>query len=615
VTAVDRREPDDAPLLDVAGLRVEFQSGNRRVPAVRGVSFSVRAGECLAIVGESGSGKSVTARTLLGLAGDTASVQADRLVFDGLDLLALGPREWAGVRSRRIGLVLQDALVAMDPLRKVGQHVAEPLRAHGLVRRRDAWDRAVELLAEVELPEPAHRVRQYPHQLSGGQRQRALIASAIAAQPALLVADEPTTALDVTVQARILDLLAARRRAGVALLLVSHDLSVVAGLADRVAVMVGGEIVETGTTADVLRRPRHAYTRELLAAVPEARPRRGAAPPRPPAPRAPEPSTPEPSTPEPSTLTPSTLTASALTPSELPPGTLTSSALTSSASEPGLAGARPPALEAVGLQKRYRLGGDALVAVDDVSFQLRAGETLGLVGESGSGKTTTARIALGLVVPDAGEVRLEGAAWSGIPERERRARRGVIQAIYQDPYSSLDPRWTVARIVGEAVREPGRSSARDRRARVATLLGRVQLSLDLLDRRSHELSGGQRQRVAIARAIASRPRVLVCDEPVSALDVTIQAQILDLLIELRAADNLAMLFISHDLGVIRYISDRVAVMRDGRVVETGEAEAVFAAPRATYTRDLLAAIPSVHWAGPDWEPEPGPDQDLAVRPR
>jgi peptide/nickel transport system ATP-binding protein len=520
-------------LLDVAGLRVDFGTGE---PAVHDVSFSLAAGECLAIVGESGSGKSVTARALLGLAGDTAAVHADRLTLDGRDLTAFRERDWAGIRGRVAGLVLQDALVAIDPLRTVGAHVAEPLRTHEPARRQDIAARVVELLADVGLPEPARHARRYPHQLSGGQRQRALIAGAIAAGPSLLIADEPTTALDVTVQAQILDLLDRLRRAGTALLLISHDLSVVARLADRVAVMRGGEIVETGVTAEVLAGPTHPYTRELLAAVPIAH-SRGAR-----------------------------LSSRGVGPARPSPGAVV--------------------LEATGLVKRF----GSVVAVDDVSFHTRAGETLGLVGESGSGKSTAARLVLGFAAPDAGQVRLDGEPWSGLPERARRARRPVIQAIQQDPHSSFDPRYPVRRIIGEALPQLGK---RDRERRVAELADRVGLATNLLGRRPSELSGGQRQRVAIARALAPRPRVLICDEPVSALDVTIQAQILDLLADIRAEDGLAMLFISHDLGVVNHVSDRVAVMLHGRIVETGDVDRVFTAPEHDYTQTLLAAIPAL----------------------
>ncbi|MEV0564564.1 ABC transporter ATP-binding protein [Dactylosporangium sp. NPDC050588] len=534
-------------LLRVDDLRVTFHSGRERIGAVRGVSFQVEAGECLAVVGESGSGKSVTARTLVGLTGPGAHVEAGRLEFAGRDLRNLGPRGWREVRGRGIGLVLQDALVSLDPLRTVGAEIAEALRQDVKDRRGSV----LELLHEVGVPEPEQRARQHPHELSGGLRQRALIASAIAAGPSLLVADEPTTALDVTVQAQILALLAERKATGTALLLISHDLAVVAGLADRTAVMRDGVIVESGPTAQVLGDPRHPYTRQLLAAVPGAHPR----------------------------------------------GTRLSGGqaarVASAASVPG-----EPVLELRGVTKRFRLpGGGSRDAVRDVSATLRAGEILGLVGESGSGKSTVARVALGLLAPDGGEVLLEGRPWSALRERDRRPLRRRIGVVFQDPLSSFDPRHPVERIVAEPLGVIGHPR-RDRRRRVLQLLDQVGLGAAVLDRRPVELSGGQRQRVAIARALAPGPALLVCDEPVSALDVSIQAQVLDLLTDLRAELGVAMLFISHDLGVVHHLSDHVAVMRAGEIVEHGPVDTVFAAPRHPYTRQLLDAVPRLEVVTP-----------------
>ncbi|WP_018658222.1 dipeptide ABC transporter ATP-binding protein [Actinomadura flavalba] len=523
-------------LVEVEKLTVAF--GGTTV--VRDVALRVDPGECVAIVGESGSGKSVTARTLLGLTGDGADVRAETFRVDGEDATFHTERQWRAIRGARIGFVLQDALQSLDPLRPVGREVAETLRLHGLLPRKEARARAVELLRAVGVPEPELRATQYPHELSGGLRQRALIASAIAADPPLLIADEPTTALDVTVQAQILDLLEARRRTGTALLLISHDLAVVSRLADRVLVMKDGEVVEEGATADVLDRPGHPYTRTLLAAVPDGTTR----------------------------------------------GTRLSAA--------GRAAPRPPrepgdvVLEARDLTKRF---GDR-TAVDAVSFTLRAGETLGLVGESGSGKTTLARLVLGLLDPDGGEAAVDGRPWGELTAKERRALRRHVQVVYQDPLGSFDPRWNVRRVLHEAL-EVGDVPKRDRDARAAALLDQVGLPAATLDRRPRTLSGGQRQRVAIARALAPGPRVLVCDEPVSALDVSVQAQVLDLLADLRDELGMAYLFVSHHLGVVQHVSDRVAVMKDGVIVETGPVADVFAAPRAAYTRALLAAIPRI----------------------
>ncbi len=616
------------PLLVVDGLDVTFAADPRSVPAVRDVSFRLDRGRCLALVGESGSGKSVTARTLVGLTGGRSTVTARRLAFAGEDLTAFTEPRWRTLRGRRIGLVLQDALVSLDPLRTVGAEIAETLRTHRVVPRAGLEARTLSLLTEVGVPEPEQRARQYPHQLSGGLRQRALIASAIAAGPDLVLADEPTTALDVTVQAQVLDLLRRRKQDGAALLLISHDLAVVGGLADDIAVMYAGRIVEEGPAAQVLGDPRHPYTRALLDAVPVTH-AKGAR------------------------LAPAAVRHPAPTPSgcpyagrcprsdlrcrdQLPERVVIPTRPDVAAAEPGVADGRPtvgtghaalcwyptvdapavldavddrPAsgagpgvgrpvtaaalLEVDGISKRFRSpDGTSRAAVRDVSLRLHPGETLGIVGESGSGKTTVARIVLGLLEPDGGTVRFAGRPWggSGVREPDRRGRRRHIQAIYQDPLGSFDPRYRVERIIGEAAATAGVTRA-GRGARVAELLEQVGLSADLMGRRPLELSGGQRQRVAIARALAPGPDLIVCDEPVSALDVSVQAQILDLLAGLQSELGVALLFISHDLGVIHHVSDRIVVMKDGAVVETGEVAQVFAHPAAGYTRELLAAVP------------------------
>ncbi|MBT2442551.1 ABC transporter ATP-binding protein [Streptomyces sp. ISL-36] len=535
---------EDRPLIEVADLDIRFGTGPGQVHAVRGASLALAAGRCLALVGESGSGKSALARSLLGLAGPTASVSAAHLRLFGQDARRFGDRDWRTVRGRRIGLVAQDALVALDPLRPVGKEIAEPLLTHRIVPRSQAGERVVELLERVGVPEPAERAASHVHQLSGGLRQRALIASALAAEPGVLIADEPTTALDASVQARILALLGELKAGGTGLLLISHDLAVVEALADRVAVMKDGRIVESGPVADVLERPRHAYTRALLAAVPGSG-RRERAEPTGPAGRA--------------------STARVL--------------------------AGEPLLVARDLAKEFKgPGGRRRTAVSGVSFTLRPGESLGLVGESGSGKSTLARMVLGLVAPDAGEIHLAGRAWSTARERDRRPLRGTLQLVPQDPLSAFDPRWSVERIVGEALAAAG-VPRQERRARTLGLLTQVGLDGDHLARRPSALSGGQRQRVAIARALAPGPRLLVCDEPVSALDVSVQAQVLDLLRELQESLGLATLFISHDLAVVREVCARVMVMKDGRIVESGPVDEVFAAPSHPYTRTLLEAVP------------------------
>ncbi|MEU6432060.1 ABC transporter ATP-binding protein [Microbispora sp. NPDC046973] len=587
----------EAPLLEVAGLSVDFATRRGVVRAVRDVDLSLRAGECLAVVGESGSGKSVTARTLLGLAGPGARVRARTLSFEGRDLRRLSGREWRRLRGRRIGYVLQDALTSLDPLRRVGHEVAEALEVHGLAGRDDLDDQVIGLLAEAGVPDPGVRFLQYPHELSGGLRQRALIASAIAARPSLLVADEPTTALDVTVQAQVLDLLGERARAGTAVLLISHDLAVVARLADHVAVLYAGLVVERGPADALLRAPAHPYTADLLAAVPAVDG---------PALKLPLVRTGPPAA-EGCPYAPRCALADDRCRTEPPPLVPYGPGREVRCFHAGRDRPAPPAsgepappprvrehavVSARGVTKRYRSpDGSWRTAVDDVSFDLRAGEALGLVGESGSGKSTTARIVLAEIAPDAGTVLLGGEAWSGARERARRARRSRIQLVDQDPLSSFDPRFTVEHVVGEAV--PGRIPRRLRRDRVAGLLAEVGLDDTLLDRRPAQLSGGQRQRVAIARALAPGPEVIVCDEPVSALDVTVQAQILALLARLRREAGVALLFISHDLGVVRQVCDRVAVMKDGALVETGDVADVFHAPRAAYTAELLAAVPRI----------------------
>ncbi|WP_051367943.1 dipeptide ABC transporter ATP-binding protein [Hamadaea tsunoensis] len=536
-------------LVDVENLHVTFGSGRSAVYAVRGVSFTVDAGQSVAVVGESGSGKSVTARSLIGLAGRGSAVRADRLRIEGTDARALPEGRWRQLRGKHVGFVLQDALGSLDPARRVGAEVGETLLAHRTVARSAVPGKVVDLLRQVGVPSPEARASQFPHQLSGGLRQRALIASAIAADPALLIADEPTTALDVTVQAQILQLLAQRKATGIALLLISHDLAVVSTVADHVLVMKDGVFVEQGPTRQVLDDPQHPYTRQLLAAVPVAHAR----------------------------------------------GTRLSPRAGFTAQPRPVAG-QEVVLEAKNLVKTFQVPGQgSLTAVDDVSLQLYAGETLGIVGESGSGKSTTARLLLDLDRPDSGTVDVDGTRWSRLDARAQRVLRQRIQVVYQDPLSSFDPRYPVERIVAEPLAVAGQPRT-GRRARVLELLDQVGLTADVLDRRPAQLSGGQRQRVAIARALAPRPRVIVCDEPVSALDVSIQAQVLDLLADLQAELGISYVFISHHLGVIYHVSDRVLVMKDGKVVESGDVEQIFHHPRHAYTRNLLAAVPTLEGA-------------------
>jgi peptide/nickel transport system ATP-binding protein len=535
--------------LKVEDLRVGFGRGGAYSEVVKGVSFEVAPGECLAIVGESGSGKSVTARALIGLSGLGSRVTASALDLHGQDVRGASDRTWRGIRGKDVGFVLQDALVSLDALRPVGKEITEALKLHGWGTARTRHARVLELLEQVGVPEPQVRARQLPGELSGGLRQRALIASAIALDPALLIADEPTTALDVTVQAQILDLLEQTKARGKALLVISHDLAVVSRLADRVAVMNQGVIVEQGPTSEVLGNPRDAYTRKLLDAVPSAHSR----------------------------------------------GTR----LSSEPSHVVVTGTKraatgEPVIVAEHLTKRYR-GPDGVsrAVVKDVSFDLGVGETLGVVGESGSGKTTVARLVLAVTQPDAGTVRMDGEDWSSVPERVRRPRRRLVTSVYQDPLSSFDPRWTVGRIVTDALPAGRFSTSAARRARVDELLRLVGLGAEHLARRPLQLSGGQRQRVAIARALAPEPAVIVCDESVSALDVSIQAQVLDLLADIQSQLGVSYLFISHDLGVIHHVSDRILVMHNGRVVEQGTADEIFTSPKAPDTQQLLSSLPTL----------------------
>ncbi|MBH3414179.1 dipeptide ABC transporter ATP-binding protein [Pseudomonas putida] len=539
--------------LIVEGLNVAFEGRS----VVRDLSFTLAPGRCVALVGESGSGKSVSARSLVGLAGAKAQVSARQLSFAGHDLLDLSERQWRAVRGKDIGFVLQDALVSLDPLRPVGKEILEVLQAHQYGDRQSRATRVHELLERVGVPDVELRARQRPGQLSGGLRQRALIASALALDPALVIADEPTTALDATVQAQILEVFQQIKARGASLLIISHDLAVVAQLADEVVVLRHGEVVEQGPMQQVLRQPRHPYTQALLAAVPAEHPR----------------------------------------------GSRLSPERAGVRREPRAHAHRDVLLEGRGLGKRY-LGPDGLLrqVVQGVDFTLRAGRTLGIVGESGSGKTTVARIALGLLQPDQGEVLYRGQPWNrpadGVSEALRRPLRRDISVIYQDPLGSFDPRWSVAQILDDALQVAGIEAAA-RPARIAVLLDQVRLPADLTRRRPLQLSGGQRQRVAIARAIASEPKVILCDEPVSALDVSVQAQVLDLLADLQDELGLAYLFISHDLGVIRHVSDDVLVMRHGQVVEQAPVEVLFERPAHAYTQRLLGAVPRLPGSGAD----------------
>ncbi|MFZ1162569.1 dipeptide ABC transporter ATP-binding protein [Mycobacterium sp.] len=535
-----------SPLLSVAGLEVSFGDD---VPAVRGVDLEVRAGQTVAIVGESGSGKSTTATAILGLLSPGGRITAGRITFDSVDLTAADQRQLRSVRGAGIGYVPQDPMANLNPVWKVGFQVREALRANGI---KPSGQQAIQLLADAGMPEPGLRSGQYPHQLSGGMCQRALIAIGLAGRPRLLIADEPTSALDVTVQRQVLDHLQhLAGELGTAVLLITHDLALAAERAERLIVMYQGSIVETGSAQAILDDPQHPYTQRLVAAAPSLH-----------GPQIVRHATPD---------APDVIVASRLT-------------------------------------KVYRPSGGApwrkaeVRAVDDVSFRLRRASTLAIAGESGSGKSTLARMVLGLLQPSSGTVVFDGidvTDAASMSRRETLAFRRRVQPVFQNPYGSLDPMYSVAHIISEPLRIHRIGDRRQRQQAVRELAEQVALPLSLLTRRPRELSGGQRQRVAIARALALRPEVLVCDEAVSALDVLVQAQILELLTELQAALGLTYLFISHDLAVIRQIADEVMVMRAGRVVEHASTADVFSSPSDEYTRQLLAAIPGGRAGYPD----------------
>lgn len=525
------------PLVRVAGLTVDFGS----VRAVDGLSFTLEAGGALGVVGESGSGKSASAYALLGLHRGTGARVGGTVEVAGTQVNAADDAGLRVLRGAQAAMVFQDPLSSLDPYYPVGDQIAEVYRVHRRASRKAARARAAEVLDRVGIPDAARRSRLRPHEFSGGMRQRALIAMALACEPRLLIADEPTTALDVTVQAQILDLLHdLRQETGMGLLLVTHDVGVAAESVDEVLVMRDGREVERGPVARVLASPRAAYTKELLAAVPRVETRRVVTVP---APRAEE--------------------------------------------------EAPPLFEAVDLRREFGRGSGRIAAVDGVSLTVRAGETLGIVGESGSGKTTLGRMLVRLLDPTAGRLRYGGREIGALPEKELRSFRRDLQMVFQDPVASLNPRRSVGESVADPLRAAGENDEGRIRDRVGALLERVGLDPAHFERYPHEFSGGQRQRIGIARALAAEPKLIVCDEPVSALDVTTQAQVIALLAELQRELGIGLVFIAHDLAVVRQVSDRVAVMRRGVIVEQGGADEVYGNPEDPYTRQLLAAVPAL----------------------
>ncbi|WP_332719574.1 ABC transporter ATP-binding protein [Pelagibacterium mangrovi] len=545
------------PLLSVEDLKVVFHLRRGDFTAVDGISFSIMPGEVLGVVGESGAGKSMTGTAIMGLVDRPGEVSATAIKLKGERIDGLDEEGYRKIRGKRIGMVFQDPLTSLNPLYTVGEQLIETIRSHLPLSHDQAKKRAIELLADAGIPNPEERIGAYPHQFSGGMRQRVVISLALAAEPELVIADEPTSALDVSVQAQIIKVLkrlCAER--GVAVMLITHDMGVIAEAADRMIVMNKGKIVETGTVADIILRPKETYTQKLIEAIPSIKaqnPRFAAA----------------------------------------------------AANGAVSAEEKSDALVVVeNLSKEFDLSPSMLSritgrnrkivkAVNDVSFTIARGQTYGLVGESGSGKSTCARMLVGLLPPTAGSVKVEGIdIW-----RDRQAaakRRSKIQMIFQDPYASLNPRWRVGQIIAEPMRALGITrNAGEIADRVADLLRRVRLDPEAMRKYPHEFSGGQRQRIAIARALSSQPEFIICDEPTSALDVSVQAQVLELMSQLQEEFGLTYLLISHNLAVVRQMADAVGVLHNGVLVENAPVEDIFGAPKADYTRMLLDAVPDI----------------------
>lgn len=545
--------PSIAPVLDVQDLRISYRDEGRNwQPVVHGVSLQIRPGEVLALVGESGSGKSTTSQAIIGLLAENGRVDGGRIQLNGQDISGWSQKRLDSIRGSVVSLIPQDPVASLNPVRTIGDQVGEIVQLHQRMPRKAREQLVEHLLDRVGISHPSVRARQYPHELSGGMRQRVLIATAIALKPALIIADEPTSALDVTVQRRILDLIdELRRESQTAVLLVTHDLGVAADRSDRLVVLQHGRVQESGATADVLQAPSNRYTQQLLADAPARQPVWRSAQPV--------------------------------------------AAVQGAAAQQGQAHVQEdaPLVQVEGVSHAFAVRGQKqpLHVLRHVGFALRRGQTHALVGESGSGKTTTIRAVMGLLTPDVGEITVKGQSLRHLKGEALRQLRRDIQLVYQNPYRSLDPRQTVFEIIEEPLRNYEKVDAAERRRRVEALHARVGLAPALLQRRPDALSGGQRQRVAIARALILKPQILVLDEAVSALDVTVQAQILGLLDELQRELGLSYLFISHDLAVVARIADTVTVLQQGQVVEEGPIRAVFEHPQHPYTQELIDAIP------------------------
>ncbi|MET4157640.1 ABC transporter ATP-binding protein [Agromyces sp. PvR057] len=556
------------PLLQIRNLEVGFRTQRGVVPAVRGIDITLHQGETLAIVGESGSGKSTTAQSIIDLLPGTGKVTGGEILFDGVDLTKLSPSAIQSIRGRLIGYVPQDPMSNLNPVLKIGYQVEEAIKANNLAQGKAARERTIEVLQEAGLADADQRLKQYPHQFSGGMRQRVLIGIGLSARPKLLIADEPTSALDVTVQRQILDHLGTlTAEYGTSVLYITHDLGLAAERADQLVVMYKGKIVESGPSVEILQNPQHPYTQRLIAAAPSLASKR--------------------------------IEATRVTghePDEIFSGGSDDLTLIERAESREREDTREDFISVKNVSKLYKVRQSSfssidLLAVNDVSFDVKKGTTTAIVGESGSGKSTMAKLILQLESPTSGSVSFDGRDVGSLRGRDVLAFRRRVQPVFQDPYGSLDPQYSVGNTIAEPLKVHGIGTAKERNARVLELLDQVSLPSATRHRYPSELSGGQRQRIAIARALALKPDVLVLDEAVSALDVLVQGQILNLLTELQAELSLTYLFITHDLAVVRLVADNVCVMQKGRIVEAATTDEVFENPAQQYTRDLLAAIP------------------------
>jgi peptide/nickel transport system ATP-binding protein len=561
----------DRPVLDIQHLQVGFAADGETVTAVHDSSFTVRQGEVVAVVGESGSGKSITSLAIMQLLPKQAKVKGQILFCkngkDPIDLLQCGTSAMNRIRGKDIAMIFQEPMTSLNPVFTCGQQVMEALLLHQAIDRDTARQQTLSLFEQVQLPHPEQMLHRYPHQLSGGQKQRVMIAMAMSCGPALLIADEPTTALDVTVQKTILQLIKQlQQRHSMGVIFITHDLGVVADIADKLVVMYKGSIVEQGAAAEVLRNPRHRYTQALLACRPAIHPKGQRLP----------------------------VVSDFLEPGPVVPPTV------QAVQQPVATDAVAPiALSIENLTVRYAAKKQwfgktqpAFTAVNDVSFAVRKGEVVGLVGESGCGKTTLGRCILQLIRPSAGRILLNGHNIANIKGGDLRRLRKDLQIVFQDPYGSLNPRITIGSAILEPLTVHGLlPTAKQRRDKVVELLEKVNLKADHFNRYPHQFSGGQRQRICIARALAPDPAFLIFDESVSALDVSVQAQVLNLINDLKQAFGFTAIFISHDLSVVRYISNRIVVMQKGRIVEQGDADAIYQTPQHDYTRQLIEAIP------------------------